>query len=55
MRLLKVVLTLITLTALLMIQEGGTMAQPSKALKGSIPPIDKNIPTQIETATFALG
>lgn len=55
MRLIKIFLVLISLTTLLIIQVGGTMAQPSEAVKRNIPPVDKKIPAQIETATFALG
>ena len=55
MRLITIVLALISLTTLLIIQEGGTMAQPYDAVKRSIPPVDREIPAQIETATFALG
>ena len=55
MRLITIVLALISLTTLLIIQEGETMAKPSDAVKRSIPPVDREIPAQIETATFALG
>jgi len=55
MRLIKIVMALITLTTLLIIQEGGTMVQPSEVIKRNIPSVDKDIPAQIETATFALG
>jgi len=56
MRLITIVLALITLITLLVVHEGGrTMAQPSDAVKRTIPPVDREIPAQIETATFALG
>mgnify|MGYP001029523224 CR=1 FL=1 len=31
------------------------LAGTKTAVKGAIPPIDRNIPTTIQTATFALG
>jgi hypothetical protein len=55
MRLIAIVLALMTLTTLLMIQEGRIMAQNFEIAKGDIPPVDRDIPENIETATFALG
>jgi len=56
MRLITIVLALITFMTLLMIREGGrTMAEHSKLVNERIPPVDRDSPAQIETATFALG
>ena len=46
---------LAALITLLVIQVGGTMAKPYETEKINIPPVDRNVPAQIETATFALG
>ncbi len=55
MKLIAIILTLISLSTILIIQVGGPMAQPSDSIKRSIPPVDKEIPAKIETATFGLG
>ena len=56
MRLSALLIAFAAFITLLLIHEGGiTMAEHHKILNEQIPPIDKNIPAQIETATFALG